>query len=491
MNHDWKESLKQGFSSFEADELPDADGVWSAIESELDAREGATAPAGGEEPVIVAPRRVAVPWWRRSAAAAAVVLLLVAVGGGLVWWQFDGGDDKGQMAQSAKGDGVEAPHSEVIAAPHAADDDVVAVSASAADVVAAPHSAYAAPASSHVARPVASSSHVAQSAADDVVVAPHSTDALADNIADTSERNVNGTAAQEVPVRQSSASDESTKSTNAQPSTEPRKEVVPAYPQKRIVTPVKHRGQLANYSLYASVHGGTSSTVGGYHMLSPEARPASAESSVPYAAPYVRGYDDPLRAVQLYNLEDQPITSVEHRQPISIGGKLSFAFTSGRGGKDLGWSLGTGLYYTRLTTELTAGSSHTYYLNHQSIHYLGLPLEVSRTLFSLHSVSFSALAGVNAEFPLRGTMNVDTYIDHSIYSSKKQTLRDVPMQFSADAALSAEYRLRSRHRRGDWGIYAEPGIVYHFDDRSSMLTLYSERKLNFNVQMGVRFHFSR
>lgn len=490
MNHDWKESLKQGFSSFEADELPDADGVWSAIESELDAREGATAPAGGEEPVIVAPRRVAVPWWRRSAAAAAVVLLLVAVGGGLAWWQFDGGDDKGQMAQSAKDDGVEAPHSEVIAAPHAADDDVVAASASAADVVAAPHSAYAAPASSHVARPVASSSHVAQSAAD-VVVAPHSTDALADNIADTSERNVNGAAAQEVPVRQSSASDESTKSTNAQPSTEPRKEAVPAYPQKRIVTPVKHRGQLANYSLYASVHGGTSSTVGGYHMLSPEARPASAESSVPYAAPYVRGYDDPLRAVQLYNLEDQPITSVEHRQPISIGGKLSFAFTSGRGGKDLGWSLGTGLYYTRLTTELTAGSSHTYYLNHQSIHYLGLPLEVSRTLFSLHSVSFSALAGVNAEFPLRGTMNVDTYIDHSIYSSKKQTLRDVPMQFSADAALSAEYRLRSRHRHGDWGIYAEPGIVYHFDDRSSMLTLYSERKLNFNVQMGVRFHFSR
>ena len=37
------------------------------------------------------------------------------------------------------------------------------------------------------------------------------------------------------------------------------------------------------------------------------------------------------------------------------------------------------------------------------------------------------------------------------------------------------------------GIYAEPGVSYHFDDGSSLQTIYKEKPLNFNLNFGVRY----
>ena len=37
------------------------------------------------------------------------------------------------------------------------------------------------------------------------------------------------------------------------------------------------------------------------------------------------------------------------------------------------------------------------------------------------------------------------------------------------------------------GIYAEPGVSYHFDDHSSLQTIYKEKPLNFNLNVGIRY----
>ena len=37
------------------------------------------------------------------------------------------------------------------------------------------------------------------------------------------------------------------------------------------------------------------------------------------------------------------------------------------------------------------------------------------------------------------------------------------------------------------GIYAEPGVVYYFDDGSNVNTIRKEHPFNFNIQLGVRF----
>ncbi len=37
------------------------------------------------------------------------------------------------------------------------------------------------------------------------------------------------------------------------------------------------------------------------------------------------------------------------------------------------------------------------------------------------------------------------------------------------------------------GIYAEPGVVYYFDEGGNVNTIRKEHPFNFNIQLGVRF----
>ena len=41
--------------------------------------------------------------------------------------------------------------------------------------------------------------------------------------------------------------------------------------------------------------------------------------------------------------------------------------------------------------------------------------------------------------------------------------------------------------RENWVFYAEPGVVYYFDDGSNVNTIRKEHPFNFNIQLGVRF----
>ena len=36
------------------------------------------------------------------------------------------------------------------------------------------------------------------------------------------------------------------------------------------------------------------------------------------------------------------------------------------------------------------------------------------------------------------------------------------------------------------GIFAEPGLSYYFDDRSSLSTIYKDKPLNFSFSFGLR-----
>lgn len=40
-------------------------------------------------------------------------------------------------------------------------------------------------------------------------------------------------------------------------------------------------------------------------------------------------------------------------------------------------------------------------------------------------------------------------------------------------------------------MYVEPGISYYFDDGSPISTIYKEKPVNFNLNLGLRFTFGR
>lgn len=57
-----------------------------------------------------------------------------------------------------------------------------------------------------------------------------------------------------------------------------------------------------------------------------------------------------------------------------------------------------------------------------------------------------------------------------------------PLQMSVNAAFGVQFDVLD-----NVGIYAEPGVSYYLDDHSSLQTIYKEKPLNFNLNVGVRY----
>ena len=85
---------------------------------------------------------------------------------------------------------------------------------------------------------------------------------------------------------------------------------------------------------------------------------------------------------------------------------------------------------------------------------------------------------------LAGTLSTDYIVDNKIEERSQEGLSVKPLQWSVSSAAGMEYRL--------WkgiGLYAEPGVTYHFRNSSGVETIYREKPLNFNIRLGLRFSF--
>ena len=67
-------------------------------------------------------------------------------------------------------------------------------------------------------------------------------------------------------------------------------------------------------------------------------------------------------------------------------------------------------------------------------------------------------------------------------SSETDDIKVKPLQWSVNASAGVQFRLTKF-----MGVYAEPGIAYYFDDGSEIKTIYKEKPVNFNLNLGVRF----
>jgi hypothetical protein len=68
------------------------------------------------------------------------------------------------------------------------------------------------------------------------------------------------------------------------------------------------------------------------------------------------------------------------------------------------------------------------------------------------------------------------------FSGGEENVKVKPLQWSLSAAAGAQFKITEK-----LGIYAEPGVVYYFDDGSNVNTIRKEHPFNFNIQLGVRF----
>lgn len=166
--------------------------------------------------------------------------------------------------------------------------------------------------------------------------------------------------------------------------------------------------------------------------------------------------------------------TVKHKQPVRIGISVAYSLTPRL-------AIESGLTYTRLSTDIKDGTSDDYYAAQQRLHYVGIPLNVKYKFYGNKHVALYGSAGALAEQCVKGTVETTTVKENTPSAPKQENTPSKPLQFSVNAAVGAQLNV-SR----SIGIYAEPGLSYYFDDRSSLSTIYKEKPLSFNLNVGVR-----
>lgn len=189
--------------------------------------------------------------------------------------------------------------------------------------------------------------------------------------------------------------------------------------------------------------------------------------------------DSPMLDMSSVNRDVEQKTEYDHHLPIRIGLSVAYALTDRL-------SISSGLTYTRLSSDIKDASRESKYIGEQRLHYIGIPVNVSYKVASFRWISLYGTAGVLAEKCVSGTTDEGYVENNTMKYTNTQDISSKPLQMSVNAGVGIQFDFID-----NVGIYAEPGLSYYFDDGSALQTIYKEKPLNFNLNVGVRFKLEK
>ncbi len=185
--------------------------------------------------------------------------------------------------------------------------------------------------------------------------------------------------------------------------------------------------------------------------------------------------DSPTLDMLILNKKQEIETEVNHRLPVRTGISVSYDITDRL-------AVESGLTYTFLASDIKQSGENHIYSGKQELHYIGIPVNIKYRICSWKAVDLYASGGVLAEKCVSGKLNKDYSPDNNNTQSMSEHITVKPLQWSANASAGVQCNLSDAV-----GLYAEPGISYYFDNGSKVRTIYSDRPLNFNLNVGLRF----
>lgn len=160
----------------------------------------------------------------------------------------------------------------------------------------------------------------------------------------------------------------------------------------------------------------------------------------------------------------------KHHQPISVGMQVGFHLLPKL-------KLSTGLVYTKVSSDFISGVYDTRTVSTQDLHYIGIPLNLSYSVWEYKGLHTYVTAGGE------GAVNIKNHTETD--GEVKESKRD-KMQWSTNASVGIQYDFIPQ-----LGVYVEPGMKYYFDNGSQIENIFKDKKLNFNVQFGLRFNVGK
>lgn len=185
----------------------------------------------------------------------------------------------------------------------------------------------------------------------------------------------------------------------------------------------------------------------------------------------------PFGDISAFNMNRKTATSVQHYQPIRAGVMVSYSFAER-------WSLETGVTYSYLFSKFRSGSDSYYYRRTQSLHFVGIPLNVNFSVWKNDFLDVYLSAGGLMEKCVAGN-RVTTNVYGTLTGEPQSEKVGVnPLQWSVSASAGVQYRF------SPWaGIFLEPGASYYFANGSGVESAYTARPFSFNIELGLRFSF--
>ena len=225
--------------------------------------------------------------------------------------------------------------------------------------------------------------------------------------------------------------------------------------------------QLYAENLTPSLGGVNSDASGGYNDFSYGTMAEPLPGVIP--DPTAGGiYGEEYLLASYKAIQRKQQVNAKHHAPVSVGLQVAFGIATRL-------SLSTGLVYTRTSSDFYPYAPSSNYNVHQVLHYVGILVGLNYEFWQSGGFHAYVMAGAEADYNVKN--------DTEEEGVKKENAKRDRVQFSGKASLGAQYDITPKV-----GLYIEPGAKYYFDNGSHVENTFKDKKLNFNLQFGLRFN---
>ena len=171
-----------------------------------------------------------------------------------------------------------------------------------------------------------------------------------------------------------------------------------------------------------------------------------------------------------------------HKIPVKVGLTARYNIT-GRLGVE------TGLTYSVLSSSVKTGNSETgnnWSSGSQTLHYLGIPLNISFNILNSRYVNIYVTGGGMMEKSISGSIKTDEYVDGKFARTLTTNISPKGLQWSVNAAAGIQANILPQ-----LGFFVEPGVSHHFKNGSRVRSIYTDKPTDFSLGFGLRYSFGK
>lgn len=171
-----------------------------------------------------------------------------------------------------------------------------------------------------------------------------------------------------------------------------------------------------------------------------------------------------------------------HKIPVKVGLTARYNITGRLG-------IEAGLTYSILSSSVKTGNSETgknWSTGSQTLHYLGIPLDISFNILNSRYVNIYVTGGGMMEKSISGSIKTDEYVDGKFDRTLTTNISPKGLQWSVNAAAGIQANILPQ-----LGFFVEPGVSHHFKNSSRVRSIYTDKPTDFSLGFGLRYSFGK